>query len=454
METALDRLEELRRRADGVKLMDTLDVHGRVCRVAGTLVESHGPRCSLGDLCEIEVPGQAPVLAEVVGLKGSQLQLMPLNGLAGVALDRPVRRLSDRLRSGFSPELLGRVIDGLGQPLDGRPLPENLRPLLLDAPPPRALERHEIHEPFTTGVRAIDGLLTMGLGQRVGLFAGSGVGKSTLLGMISRNSSADVNVIALIGERGREVRDFLDKTLGPEGIQRSVIVAATSDEAPMARIRAAMLATAIAEQFRDEGKNVLLVMDSVTRVAMAQREIGLAIGEPPATKGYTPSVFALLPRLLERAGRTEKGSITAIYTVLVEGDDMNEPVADTVRGILDGHFVMTRALAQRNHYPALDVLQSVSRLMSELADPDHKVWAGQMRRAMALCAESKDLVSLGAYQAGHNAELDLALSREPAFNLFLQQPVGEPTDFPTTRAALARIMLAGCEPADFGGSPV
>jgi flagellum-specific ATP synthase len=325
--------------------------------------------------------------------------------------------------------LLGRVLDGLGQPIDGKGPLAFEKEVAVAQQPPNPMQRPRITERLAFGVRALDGLLTCGKGQRVGIFAGSGVGKSTLLGMISRNTEADVNVIALVGERGREVRDFIERDLGEEGLRRSVVVVATSDQPAICRLKAAMVGTRIAEYFRDQGKNVMLMMDSVTRFAMAQREIGLAVGEPPTTRGYTPSVFALLPRLLERSGTSEKGSITGIYTVLVDGDDMNEPVADAVRGILDGHVVLSRELVARNHYPAIDVLSSVSRLMNEIAAPEHRRAAGTMRDLMATYKSAEDLINIGAYSAGSNVQIDLARELILEINKYLCQGVDEPAPF-------------------------
>ena len=405
---------------------------GRVDQVVGTLIESCGPACCVGDILLVDTQQGQPLTCEVVGFREKKALLMPMGSAAGVALGSPVRKSVSSLSVDFSPDLKGRILDGMGRPMDGKPMPTNTRNVPLDAPPPNALERQSIDTQFVTGVRAIDSLLTLGQGQRVGLFAGSGVGKSTLMGMIARRSSASVNVIALIGERGREVREFVEHALGEEGMARSVVVAATSDQSPLVRVKAAMVATAIAEAFRDQGEDVLLLMDSVTRVAMAQREIGLAAGEPPTSRGYTPSVFALLPKLLERSGCSKDGSITALYTTLVEGDDMNEPIADTVRGILDGHMVLSRALAHQNHYPALDILSSVSRLMSQLATPEHKDLAREMRTMMALYKENKELIQLGAYQRGNSSELDRAVDTKPLIEAFLKQEFEEYSPFETT----------------------
>ena len=335
--------------------------------------------------------------------------------------------------------LLGRILDGLGQPIDGRGYisADRYQSILGEVPMP--LDRQRITKPLSVGVRAIDGLLSVGRGQRIGVFAGSGVGKSTLLGMMARNTEADVNVIALVGERGREVREFLERDLGPEGLERSVVVVATSDQPALVRIKAAMVATTIAEFFRDQGRDVLFVMDSVTRLAIAQREVGLAVGEPPATRGYTPSVFAMLPRLLERTGPGRKGTITAFYTVLVEGDDMNEPITDTVRGILDGHIVLDRAIAEKNHYPAIDVLASVSRLMVEVTDKEHQNYAGRLRASLAVYRDAEDLINIGAYQAGSNTDIDLAVELQPKITAFLQQGIYETSSWEETLEQLAQI---------------
>lgn len=430
----------LEKYSKAISLAETVRINGRVAQVIGVLVESCGPPCGIGEICEIHNCGsEKPILAEVVGFRENRTLLMPYGMVNDVKPGSPVVALGSSLRVVVGQQLLGRVLDGLGEPLDG------LGPILREdairacACPPHPLARRRINESLTFGIRAIDGLLSIGKGQRIGIFAGSGVGKSTLMGMIARNTSADVNVIALIGERGREVRDFLEKDLGPEGLARSVVVVATSDQAPVVRLRGAQVATGIAEYFRDCGKDVLLMMDSVTRVAWAQREIGLASGEPPTTRGYTPSVFATLPQLLERAGTSDSGSITGLYTVLVEGDDMNEPVADTVRGILDGHIVLTRELAARNHYPAIDVLSSVSRLMGDVTSPEHRRCAGKLRDVLATYKANEDLINIGAYAHGSNPRVDYALTKIDAANAFLRQTVEERCNMETTAAALMEL---------------
>ena len=400
---------------------------GTVTGVAGLIIESEGPNVGLGELCNVRSPRtDFAVRAEVVGFREHRILLMPLGDTSGLHVGCEVAA-SDRPplpRPG--PELLGRVLDALGRPFDGLglvPVDRSER----ENTPPHPLRRQRIKDAFPTGVRVLDTFTPFGRGQRLGVFAGSGVGKSTLLGMIARGCAADVNVIALVGERGREVREFIEKDLGPEGMKRSIVVVATSDTPAPLRLRAAFTATAIAEAYRDQGKNVMLMMDSVTRFAMAQREIGLAIGEPPATRGYTPSVFALLPRLLERSGAGESGAITALYTVLVEGDDMNEPVADAVRGILDGHLVLSRQLAHFNHYPAVDVLESVSRLSRDICTAEELDWTARAREHLALYRKNEDLISIGAYQKGANPALDHAVSLHEPLRKFLRQGVHELT---------------------------
>ena len=414
-------------------------VLGRVVEVVGLVVESTGPSAKIGDLCWIDC-GAERVPCEVVGFRAGRTLLMPLGDLEGVAPGATVESSGACLRVPVGERLLGRALDALGRPMDGLPLePGETYPIL--APPPNPLERTMIESPMATGVRAIDGMLTLGVGQRMGIFAGSGVGKSTLLGMIARNCAADVNVIALVGERGREVREFLENDLGPDGLARSVVVCATSDQPALVRLKAALTATAIAEAFRDEGKSVLLMMDSVTRFCMAQREVGLAVGEPPSTKGYTPSVFAMLPRLMERAGTGSKGAITALYTVLVEGDDTNEPVADAARGILDGHILLSRKLTSRGHYPPIDVMNSLSRTMPFVASKGHVEAARNARETIAAYRDIEDLLSIGAYKAGARPESDAAIGRMPGLDAFLKQDKADPTAYEAAVAGLAEAVV-------------
>ncbi|WP_415908187.1 FliI/YscN family ATPase [Oleiharenicola sp. Vm1] len=414
---------------------------GAVTGVAGLIIESEGPNVGLGELCLVRSPRtEFTVRAEVVGFREHRVLLMPLGDTSGLHVGCEVAAADRPPLPRPGPELLGRVLDALGHPFDDLGLLPVDR-TEHDPTPPHPLRRQRIKEPLTTGVRVLDTFTPIGRGQRLGIFAGSGVGKSTLLGMIARGCSADVVVIALVGERGREVREFLEKDLGPEGLKRSVVVVATSDTPAPLRLRAAFTATAIAEAYRDQGKNVMLMMDSVTRFAMAQREIGLAIGEPPATRGYTPSVFALLPRLLERSGAGESGAITALYTVLVEGDDMNEPVADAVRGILDGHLVLSRSLAHFNHYPAVDVLESVSRLTRDVCTPDEVDLAAKAREHLALYRKNEDLISIGAYQKGANAALDQAITLHEPLRNFLRQRVHEHTPRAESFKLLRKILV-------------
>jgi flagellum-specific ATP synthase len=403
--------------------IDTAPVMGQVVRVVGLLVESTGPAASVGEICEVR-SGRGPSLAvEVVGFRDGRLLSVPLGETTGIRPGDRIVSTGSALTIPVGDGLLGRVVDGLGRPLDGLGPPALTDVAPLKPPALNPLDRDPISLPLSTGVRAIDALLTCGRGQRIGVFGGSGVGKSTLLGMMARGTEADVVVLGLVGERGREVRSFLEHDLGPRGLERSVVVVSTSDSPPLARMRAAYAATSIAEAFRDDGKHVLLMMDSLTRFAMAQREVGLAAGEPPTAKGYPPSVFARLPGLLERAGSLhDRGSITAFYTVLVEGDDHNEPIADAVRGILDGHIVLARELAARNHYPAIDILHSVSRTMPDVTTIEHRAKAGAVREWMATLRDNEDLVSVGAYVPGSNPRIDTALARRDAIDRFLCQP--------------------------------
>ncbi len=404
---------------------------GRIDKVIGLTIESRGPSTKIGDVCIIRAGDARESFCEVVGFKEGRVLLMPLGAVDGLSPGSTVEATGDTLRVAVDHSLLGRVLDGLGRPIDGcgEIFCSDTAPT--EQTPPSPLDRPRIDSVLVSGVRVIDGLLTLGLGQRVGLFAGSGVGKSTLLGMVARNSSADVNVIALIGERGREVREFIERDLG-DAIEHSVVVVATSDQAPLLRIKGALVATAIAEYFRDEGHHVTLMMDSVTRFAMALREVGLAIGEPPTARGYTPSVFATLPRLLERAGRSKVGSITGIYTVLTDGDDLQDPIADAVRGILDGHIVLSRELANRGHFPSVDPLLSVSRLMPELVSDEHRRAAADVRGFMAAKRDVEDLIRIGAYQRGSDILADRALDIDSDLQRFLRQDVQETADFPTT----------------------
>jgi len=411
-----------------IQSIDPVRVNGKITQIIGLTIESQGPDVRIGELCSIyPAHSQIPIQAEVVGIRENKVLLMPLGEVHAIGPGCDVVASGKPMMVKAGSQLLGRVLDGLGIPLDGKPLPIGLEEVPAHAMPPNPLMRPRIQSPLGVGVRTIDGLLTMGKGQRVGIFAGSGVGKSTLLGMISRNTTADVNVIALIGERGREVNDFLEQNLGEEGLKKSVVIVATSDQPALIRIKGALTATSIAEYFRDQGKNVLLVMDSVTRFAMAQREIGLAIGEPPTTKGYTPSVFAMLPQLLERAGTGPKGSISAIYTVLVDGDDMNEPIADAARGILDGHIVLNRAIAGKGIYPSIDVLNSASRVMTEITSEEHLKASGIFKKLMAAYNEAEDLINIGAYKKGSNREIDLAMRLKPQMDQFLRQGIYEPS---------------------------
>ncbi len=413
---------------------------GRVCQIVGLTIEAQGVNGLLGELCYLTPRGGALLPAEIVGFREGRTLLMPLADMQGLQAGSAVIASGSLMTVPVGPPLLGRVLDGLGRPLDGKgPIVTAERyPITNEAPHP--LRRIPITKPLATGVRAIDGFLTCGAGQRIGIFAGSGVGKSTLMGMIARNSLSDISVIGLIGERGREVQEFVDRDLGPEGMKRSVVVVSTSDEPPLVRMKGALVATAIAEYFRDQGMNVTFMMDSVTRFAMAQREIGLAIGEPPATKGYTPSVFAALPKLMERAGTSEKGTITGFYTVLVEGDDFSEPVTDTSRSVLDGHIVLSRDLAAEDHYPPIDVSASVSRLMSAIVSPEHRQAAGKAREAMAVYGRARDLVDIGAYAPGSNADIDRALELMPRLTRFLRQSPDEVTPLDETVARLRALL--------------
>ena len=413
---------------------------GKVVNVVGLTIESAGPDAKLGDLCMIRPSSgeQPPAMAEVVGFKDRRTLLMPYGIVTGIGAGSIVVNTGEPLKVYTGDALLGQTLDGLGRFPDGSVL-ENGTKYSVDAQPPDPMSREIIDEILPLGVRAVDGLITVGKGQRIGIFAGSGVGKSTLMGMFARNTKADINVIALIGERGREVREFIERDLGPEGMKRSVVVVATSDKPALERKKAAMTATAIAEYFRDQGKDVLLMMDSLTRFSMAQREIGLASGEPPVSRGYPPSVYAEMPKLLERAGRAAKGSITGLYTVLVDGDDFNEPITDTARSILDGHIVLSRKLGQKNHYPAIDVLASISRCMSAIATKEHKACAGKLRNVLATYNEAEDLINIGAYKRGSNPNIDYAMEKIDVVNGFLCQDVDEKMNIEETLERLKAL---------------
>jgi len=426
---------------EAIQSCESIKMNGKITQVIGLVIESQGPNVSLGELCYVcsRLDNVEPIPAEVVGFRGGFVLLMPIGEMQGIGPGCEVISAQKVLKVKVGKQLLGRIVDGLGNPMDGKGPLSAAQEYPLHATPPHPLSRPRITESLYVGVRAIDGAMTIGSGQRIGIMAGSGVGKSTLLSMIARNTEADVSVIALIGERGREVKEFIERDLGEEGLKRSVVVVATSDQPALVRIKGAMTATAIAEYFRDQGMKVILMMDSVTRFAMAQREVGLTIGEPPATRGYTPSVFALLPRLLERAGTNDKGSITGIYTVLVDGDDMNEPIADAVRSILDGHIVLSRAIAAQNHYPAIDVLSSVSRVMMEVVSKEHYQAAQQLRSTMAVYREAADLINIGAYVAGSNPQIDRAIQKIEGINQFLCQDVFEINTFDETKQALLTL---------------
>lgn len=420
---------------------DFFKVRGKVVNVVGLTIESAGPSAKLGDICMvfpvIRDENTHPALAEVVGFKEGRNLLMPYENVEGIGPGSSVENTGNTLRVRVNEELLGHTLDGLGR-IDGK------EPLFgeeysVEAKPPDPMSRKIIDEVLPLGVKAVDGLITVGKGQRIGIFAGSGVGKSTLMGMFARNTKADINVIALIGERGREVREFIERDLGPEGMRRSVVVVATSDKPALERKKAAQTATAIAEYFRDQGKDVLLMMDSLTRFSMAQREIGLASGEPPVSRGYPPSVYSEMPKLLERAGRAQTGSITGLYTVLVDGDDFNEPITDTARSILDGHIMLDRKLAHKNHYPAIDVLQSISRCMSQIAQRDHKSYAGKLKNVLATYNEAEDLINIGAYKSGSNPGIDYAIRKIEEVNAYLRQDVGDKFSFEESVELLKKI---------------
>ncbi|WMJ88449.1 flagellar protein export ATPase FliI [Anaerocolumna sp. MB42-C2] len=412
---------------------------GKVVKVVGLTIESIGPKANLNDLCLIvSKDKKQTVMAEVVGFRDNRILLMPYGNVEGVGVGSTVESTKEPLKVWVGESLLGKTLDGLGRPIDNSGI-ELAKSYSVEAEPPDPMKRKLIDEVLPLGVKAVDAMITVGKGQRIGIFAGSGVGKSTLLGMFARNTKADINVIALIGERGREVREFIERDLGEEGLKRSVVVVATSDKPALIRKKAAKTATAIAEFFRDQGKDVLLMMDSLTRFSMAQREIGLASGEPPVSRGYPPSVYSEMPKLLERAGNSEHGSITGLYTVLVDGDDFNEPITDTARGILDGHIMLTRKLANKNHYPAIDVLQSISRVMSSIVTKEHKTAAGKLKMVLATYSEAEDLINIGAYKNGSNKNIDYAISKIDSVNEFLKQDVDDKLEFGEIIDSLAEI---------------
>jgi flagellum-specific ATP synthase len=445
----VNRLESVLRRVQQTRVIRN---HGRVVQLIGLVIESEGPLAAVGEVCRIESARQDGfTLAEVVGFRNNHVLLMPLGEIHGIHPGSEVIALGTTLRVPVGEALMGRVIGGLGQPLDDLGPIQAESSMHLNLAPPHPLKRQRIHNSFRTGIKALDTFVPCGRGQRLGIFAGSGVGKSTLLGMIASQAEADVNVIALIGERGREVREFLEKDLDETGRQKSVVVVATSNQPAIARLKGAFVATAIAEYFRDAGKNVLLMMDSVTRFAMAQREIGLAVGEPPATRGYTPSVFSLLPQLLERAGAGERGSITGLYTVLVEADDMNDPIADSVRSILDGHIVLTRELATQNHYPAIDILESVSRLNRDLTSSEQQQLAYRARETMATYRKNQDLINIGAYPAGTSPAIDLSIHLHEPLKNFLRQAVGQGFSLQQSWAMLGQTLGTPMPPKPAAG---
>ena len=430
---------------DIIKKTNTIKEVGKISEIIGLTIESDGPKSSIGDLCYIYNDyNSTPIPAEVVGFRQDKILLMPLGSPDGIRPNAFVINTGEAMKIGVGHQLIGRVLDGLGRPIDtlGDIRFSEFRSTKAEAINP--LKRKRISEPLALGIKAVDGFSTLGKGQRMGIFAGSGVGKSTTLGMMAKNTSADLNVIALIGERGREVKEFIEEILGTEGMKRSIVVAATSEQPSLVKIKAAFVATSIAEYFRDKGMDVLFMLDSVTRIAMAQREVGLAIGEPPATRGYTPSVFALMPKLMERAGTNEIGTITALYTVLVEGDDFNEPISDTSRSILDGHIMLSRTLAHKNHYPAIDVLQSLSRVMPDVTTPEHRHAAGVIRNLMAVYTKNEDLINIGAYVSGSDPLCDKAIALIDQINDFLKQSKTDKLEFNDTITKLIELAnLAG-----------
>jgi len=437
-------MPEFRKYLSCLREADPIQVRGKVTNIVGLVVEGHGPGSSMGGMCEIYSKGSnCSIMAEVVGFRDKRVLLMPLGDLGGIGPGSTIIARKSQPTVKVGKDLLGRVIDGMGDPIDGMGPLTMGEEMPLHGNPMNPLKRKRISQPLDLGISAINGVLTIGKGQRIAIMAGSGVGKSVLLGMMARHTKADVNVIGLIGERGREVKEFIERDLGPEGLKRSIVVAAVSDQPALIRIRGALLATTIAEYFRDQGLDVLLMMDSVTRYAMSMREIGLAVGEPPTTKGYTPSCFARMPKLLERAGNSStKGSITGLYTVLVEGDDMNEPVADTVRSIVDGHIVLSRDLAARNHYPAIDVLRSVSRVMNDIVSREHLKLARKMLEYKAVYEEARDLINIGAYVAGNNAQIDTSIRYIDAINGFLRQEIDAKVSLEESVAKM-RMLLTG-----------
>ena len=426
---------------DALSDSDLIKYTGRVSQVIGLTIESHGPAVNLGEICNIyPLKGELAVKAEVVGFREGIVCLMPLGSMKGIGPGSRIEATGKTLTVGVSDDMLGRVFDGLGNLIDGMGCINSCAIYPVENDPPNPLTRRRISEILPVGVKSIDGLLTIGKGQRIGIFAGSGVGKSTLMGMIARNTKADVNVIGLIGERGREVREFIENDLKEEGLARSVVIVATSDQPALIRLKAAQLATSVAEYFRDQGKDVMLLMDSLTRFAMAQREVGLAVGEPPVTRGYTPSVFSVMPRLLERSGTSDKGSITGLYTVLVDGDDMNEPITDTVRSILDGHIVLARDLANRNHYPAIDVLSSVSRVMPNIINDEHMSFSNEIKNILSVYKDAEDLINIGAYVKGSSRSIDRAIDKIDAINSFLRQTILEKVEMKEVMTTMKNIV--------------
>jgi len=432
---------DLSKYSNSLAKFDTLERAGRVTKIVGLAVEATGPSSKIGDVCEMfTLDNERSMRAEIVGFREGQTLLMPFGSLEGIGLGSYVVYTGKALRVPVGNELIGRILDALGNPFDDMPEPKIEAWYPADSAPPNPLTRERIKEVLPLGVKAIDSMLTVGRGQRLGIFAGSGVGKSSLLGMMARYARADVNVIVLVGERGREVRDFIEKDLGEEGLKKSVLVIATSDQPALLRLKCAMTGTAVAEFFRDQGLKVLLLMDSLTRFAMAQREIGMAAGEPPVSRGFPPSVFAILPKLLERSGMSEKGSITGLYTVLVEGDDMNEPISDTVRGILDGHIVLSRAIANSNHYPPIDILGSVSRVMPDIVTKEHLTEFGTIKNMIAVYREAEDLINIGAYKEGANPEIDRSVKLHNPIQGFLKQDMSESCTFDETLSLMKSIV--------------